>query len=211
MRAQTPTGEQEVCPSEGEDHAVFVSMADPDGYPKQLLRDAHFLCSHQRMSIELLDKLVLQLNRTYPQILCDKEAHKFRNLRVPSKVRLAELLRELHCKGEEACHEFYRGLQIHAEDMYRRLPSRVRYRETADPKMTITEAVNPGRYVLSDRGPLFFLSCFSVVVGIAMLYYYGEGVTMRCTAPLLHYSARRLSKDVLISYVEDRKNKTLWS
>lgn len=118
-------------------------MADPDCYHKQLLRDAHFLCSHQRMDPELLDKLVLQLNRTYPQILCDKEAHMFRNVRVPTKLRLAELFRSLHCKGEEACHEFYRGLQIHAEDMYYRLPSRVRYREMADPRRMISKAVRP--------------------------------------------------------------------
>lgn len=38
--------------------------------------DTHFLCSDQRMDTELVDKLVLQLNRIYPQILTDKEAHR---------------------------------------------------------------------------------------------------------------------------------------
>lgn len=38
--------------------------------------DTHFLCSDQRMDTELVDKLVLQLNRIYPQILSDKEAHR---------------------------------------------------------------------------------------------------------------------------------------
>lgn len=119
------------------------------------------------MDTELVDTLVLQLNRIYPQILSDKEAHRvttdnirpkktscfpsleraklnlnsgcqflqwfnsacvslqFRNLSVPTKERLAELLKHLHGKGEEACHEFYRGLHIHAEDVYSSLPTRV--------------------------------------------------------------------------------------
>uniref|UniRef100_A0A3Q1IQ88 CARD domain-containing protein n=1 Tax=Anabas testudineus TaxID=64144 RepID=A0A3Q1IQ88_ANATE len=149
----------------------------------QLQRDAQFLCSDQRMDTELIDRLVLQLNRIYPQILSDKEAHRFRKLSVPTKVRLVELLKHLYVQGEEACHEFYRGLHIHAEDVYSSLPSRVK-----------------------ERGPVFFLSCLSFVVGIAMLYYYkGEGKTPRCTGLFLHCSAARLSKgakDVFISYAK---------
>ncbi|XP_029911168.1 caspase recruitment domain-containing protein 19-like isoform X3 [Myripristis murdjan] len=157
-------------------------MADVDGYHEQLQRDAQFLCSDLRMDTDLVDKLVLQLNRIYPQILTDKEAHKFRNLSVPTKVRLAELLKHLQVKGEEACHEFYRGLHIHAEDIYFSLPTRVK-----------------------RRGPMFFLSCLSFAVGLAMLYYYGEGDTLRGTSPLLHCSAAGLSKgakDVFISYAD---------
>ncbi|XP_071332750.1 caspase recruitment domain-containing protein 19-like isoform X3 [Trachinotus anak] len=162
------------------------------------------------MDTELVDRLVLQLNRIYPQILSDKEAHKFRNLSIPTKVRLAELLKHLHGKGEEACHEFYSGLHIHAEDVYSSLPTRVRQREIADPKRTKNVTVHPERFVLNDRGPMFFLSCFSFVVAIAMLYYYGEGETLRCTGPLLHCSAARLSKgakDVFITYAEVGKQK----
>nr|XP_012773316.1 caspase recruitment domain-containing protein 19 isoform X3 [Maylandia zebra] len=159
-------------------------MSDTDGYQEQLQSDSQFLCSDQRMDTELVDRLVLQLNRIYPQILSDKEAHRFRNLSVPTKVRLADLLKHLHRKGEEACHEFYRALHIHTEDIYSSLPSRVR-----------------------ERGPMFFLSCFGFVVGIAILYYYGdtEGETLRCTGVFLHCSAVRLSKDardVFISYGE---------
>lgn len=47
---------------------------DIGGYHEQLQRDAPFLCSDQRMDTELVDRLVLQLNRIYPQILSDKEA-----------------------------------------------------------------------------------------------------------------------------------------
>ncbi|XP_049438009.1 caspase recruitment domain-containing protein 19-like isoform X1 [Epinephelus fuscoguttatus] len=177
-------------------------MTDNDDYHEQLRRDVHFLCSDQRMDTELVDRLVLQLNRIYPQILSDKEAHRFRNLSVPTKVRLAELLKHLYGKGEEACHEFYRGLHIHAEDVYFSLPTRVIQRELADLKWTNTKKIIPERYVLNDRGPMFFLSCFSFAVGIAVLYYYGEGETLRSTDPFLHCSAARLSKsakDVFIS------------
>ncbi|XP_028266329.1 caspase recruitment domain-containing protein 19-like [Parambassis ranga] len=168
---------------------------EDDGYHEQLQSDAQFLCSDPRMDTELLDTLVLQLNRIYPQILNDKEAHRFRNLSVSTKVRLAELLKHLHWKGEEACHEFYRALHIHAEDVYSSLPTRVRQRETAEPKWTHAVASRQKRYVLNDRGPLFFLSCFGFVAGIAMLYYYGEGETLRSTGGFLHCSAARLGKD----------------
>ncbi|KAM3872588.1 caspase recruitment domain-containing protein 19-like [Diretmus argenteus] len=180
-------------------------MADIDGYHEQLQRDAQFLCSDRRLHTELVDGLVLQLNRIYPQILSDKEAHRFRNLSVPTKVRLAMLLKHLQALGEEACHEFYRGLHIHAEDVYFSLPSRVRRREMADPKWTNTVAIRQERYVLNDRGPKFFLSCFSFAAGLAMLYYYGEGEALGSTGQILHCSAAGLSsgaKDILISYIE---------
>ncbi|XP_072305744.1 caspase recruitment domain-containing protein 19-like isoform X2 [Eucyclogobius newberryi] len=161
------------------------------------------------MDTELLDELVLQLNRTYPQILSDKEAHKFRNVRVLTKLRFAELLRNLHCKGEEACLEFYRGLQLHAEDLYCRLPSRGRYRDMEETKRINGEMVTPGPSVLNDKGPMFFLSCFSLVVGVAILYYCGEKESLNHTSPWLHCSARKLSKGakhILLSYAEAGKH-----
>ncbi|XP_041655520.1 caspase recruitment domain-containing protein 19-like isoform X2 [Cheilinus undulatus] len=157
------------------------------------------------MDTELVDQLVLQLNRIYPQILSDKEAHRFRNLSVPTEVRLEELLTHLYLKGEEACHEFYRGLHIHAEDVYTNLPTRVTERDTADPNWIFDVTSSPERYVLNDRGPMFFLSCFSFLVGVAMLYYYGEVDTLKCTGPFLQCSAVAISqgaKDILISYTE---------
>ncbi|XP_068585851.1 caspase recruitment domain-containing protein 19-like isoform X1 [Cebidichthys violaceus] len=159
------------------------------------------------MDTELVDRLVLQLNRIYPQILSDKEAHRFRDLSVPTEVRLAELLTYLRGKGEEACHEFYRGLHILAENVYASLPSRARHR---DPTWTTTVAIHPQRYVLNDRGSMFFVSCFSFAVGAAMLYYYGEGETLRGTGPFLHGSAAGFSKgakNVFISYADVGKQK----
>ncbi|KAK5863798.1 hypothetical protein PBY51_000800 [Eleginops maclovinus] len=183
---------------------------DIDDYHDQLQRDAHFLCSDQRMDTELVDRLVLQLNRIYPQILSDKEAQGFRKLSVPTKTRLADLLKHLHGKGEEACHEFYRGLHIHAEDVYTSLPTRVIQREMADQKLSSTVAIHQERFVLNNRGPMFFLSCFSFAVGIAILYYYGEGDTLRSTGPFLPCSAAKFSKgakDVFICYSEVGKRK----
>uniref|UniRef100_A0A8C3AD46 Caspase recruitment domain family, member 19 n=1 Tax=Cyclopterus lumpus TaxID=8103 RepID=A0A8C3AD46_CYCLU len=173
--------------------------------------DAHFLCSDKRMDTELVDCLVLQLNRIHPQILSDKEAHKFRDLSVPTKVRLAELLEHLRGKGEEACHEFYRGLHILAENVYARLPSRVTRREGADPKGPNTATIHLQRYVLNDKGSMFFMSCFGFAVGVAMLYYYGGESGRKVTGPFLHGSAAGLRKgaeDVFISYIEVGKRKT---
>ncbi|XP_037832994.1 caspase recruitment domain-containing protein 19 [Kryptolebias marmoratus] len=97
------------------DNCPHFAGRDTGGYDEQLHIDAHFLCSHQRMDIELVDRLVLQLNRIYPQILSDKEACKFRKLSMLTGERLAELLKHLQVKGEDACYEFYRALRIHAD------------------------------------------------------------------------------------------------
>ncbi|KAM6924380.1 caspase recruitment domain-containing protein 19-like [Xenentodon cancila] len=175
-----------------------LSLSDYEGYDELLQIDTQFLCSDQRVDTELLDRLVLQLTRIYPQILSDKEACKFRRLSVPVKVRLPQLLKHLCQKGEEACHEFYRALHLHAEDVYSRLPTRTKLKElTDDSEWTHNVAALQDRYVLNDKGPMFFLSCFSFVVGIAFLYYYREGQTLRCTGDFLHCSAARLSKNVL--------------
>nr|XP_020466285.1 caspase recruitment domain-containing protein 19-like [Monopterus albus] len=86
-------------------------MFDIDGYHEQL-----------QMDTELVDRLVLQLNRIYPPILSDNEACRF------STCVSAVQLQHLHGKGDEACHEFYRGLHIHAEDIYSSLSTRVRHK-----------------------------------------------------------------------------------
>ncbi|XP_013880936.1 bcl10-interacting CARD protein [Austrofundulus limnaeus] len=185
-------------------------MKGTEGYDEQLRMDACFLCSQQSMDSDLVDRVVLQLNRIYPQILSDKEACKFRNMSALTDVRLAELLKVLQVKGEDACYEFYRALHIHAEDVYSKLPTRVRHRETTDSKGSDEVMVAQERYVLNDRGPVFFLSCFSFAVGIAILYYYGEGEPLRCTGMFLHWSAVGLcadAKDILISHAEVGKQK----
>lgn len=53
---------------------------------------------------------------------------QFRDLDVPTCVRLSELLTHLQEKGEEACREFYRALHLHVEEVYFSLPTRLRRR-----------------------------------------------------------------------------------
>lgn len=57
---------------------ISLALLWPDfnRHHERLQMDTHFLCSDQRMDTELVDKLVLQLNRIYPQILNDKEAYR---------------------------------------------------------------------------------------------------------------------------------------
>lgn len=57
-------------------HTVVLLYACQDTFHDQLLEDSRFLKSDRRLDTELVDKLILQLNRIYPQILSDKEATK---------------------------------------------------------------------------------------------------------------------------------------
>uniref|UniRef100_A0A3P9NQN7 Caspase recruitment domain-containing protein 19 n=1 Tax=Poecilia reticulata TaxID=8081 RepID=A0A3P9NQN7_POERE len=145
-------------------------------FREQLLEDTVFLRAEQRLDTELVDKLILQLNRIYPQILTDKEATRFRNLDVPTSVRLGELLTHLQGKGDEACREFYRALHLHVEEVYYSLPTRLRL-----------------------RGPLFFLGCFGFAVGIAFLYYYDGSRALGMAA----LGLKRKAQEVLIWYTEE--------
>ncbi|KAG1949953.1 caspase recruitment domain family, member 19 [Pimephales promelas] len=177
-----------------------------ESFHEQLRIDSQFLKSDRRLDTELVDKLILQLNRIYPQILTDKEASKFRDLDVPTCIRLAELLSNLQEKGEEACREFYRALHLHVEDVYFSLPTRLRLRESGDPVSPIPIPID--RHVLNDHSPFFFLSCFSVAVGAALLYYYGESKQVTGSSSALGLAAMGLSRkvrDVLIWYTEDGK------
>ncbi|XP_076013089.1 caspase recruitment domain-containing protein 19 [Genypterus blacodes] len=171
-----------------------------DTFHEQLIEDSRFLRADHRLDTELVDKLILQLNRIYPQILTDKEASRFRKLDVPTSVRLGELLTHLQGKGEEACKEFYRALHLHVEEVYFSLPTRLRLRDLlAYPKLYRQ------RYVMNDRGPLFFVGCFSFAVGMALLYYYSEA-KLSGGSQAVGMAALGLSKkarEVLIWYTEE--------
>lgn len=84
----------------------------------------YFLTSTSRLNEQVVDKIVLQLNRVYPQILTNEEAEKFRNPKASLHTRLSDLLKHLQKKGDRHCQEFYRALQINAEQLYNDLPSR---------------------------------------------------------------------------------------
>ncbi|XP_056885995.1 caspase recruitment domain family, member 19 isoform X2 [Takifugu flavidus] len=171
-----------------------------DDFREQLIEDSAFLKADWRLDTELVDKLILQLNRIYPQILTDKEATKFRNLDVPTSVRMGELLTHLQGKGEEACKEFYRALHLHVEEVYYSLPTRLRLR---DPLKYQQDC--PQRYVLNDRGPVFFMGCFSIAVGMALLYYYSEDKLTGGSRALgiAALGLKRKAEEVLIWYTEE--------
>uniref|UniRef100_A0A3P8T882 Caspase recruitment domain-containing protein 19 n=1 Tax=Amphiprion percula TaxID=161767 RepID=A0A3P8T882_AMPPE len=173
------------------------------GNSLQLIEDSAFLRADRRLDTELADKVILQLNRIYPQILTDKEATKFRNLDVPTSVRLGELLTHLQEKGEEACREFYRALHLHVEEVYYSLPTRLRLRDSMDP-LAIPH-VYEQRYVLNDRGPFFFLGCFGFAVGVALLYYYSEAKVSGGSRALgmAALGLKRKAQEVLIWYTEE--------
>ncbi|KAJ8258329.1 hypothetical protein COCON_G00173410 [Conger conger] len=175
-----------------------------DSFHEQLQVDSRFLRSDKRLDTELVDKLILQLNRIYPQILNDKEAHRFRNLDVPTGIRLAELLTHLQEKGEEACHEFYRALHLHVEEVYFSLPTRVsrRWEPNGFSRMPLAKE----RFVLNDRSPWFFLGCFSIAVGLTLLYYCADRQVLGDPSKVLGVTALglgRTAEELLISYTED--------
>ncbi|XP_028905517.1 caspase recruitment domain-containing protein 19 isoform X1 [Ornithorhynchus anatinus] len=136
----------------------------------QLMQDTPFLISNGRLSEQEVDKIILQLNRYYPQILTNKEAEKFRNPKTLLHVRLNHLLNHLQKKGERDCQEFYRALYINAQHQYNSLPSR-KNMKTSDSTEIDTDKE---KYNLNDRGPMFFLACFSMAAGLAFLMYYHQ-------------------------------------
>ncbi|KFV08481.1 Bcl10-interacting CARD protein, partial [Tauraco erythrolophus] len=136
-------------------------------YCHRLQHDACFLTSNSRLNEQVVDKIILQLNRVYPQILTDAEAEKFRNPKASLHTRLSDLIKHLQKKGERHCQEFYRALQINAEQLYNDLPSR-KILKTTDSTEVDTDKET---YMLNDRGPVFFLACFSVAAGLALFWY----------------------------------------
>uniref|UniRef100_A0A3Q2W2X2 Caspase recruitment domain-containing protein 19 n=2 Tax=Haplochromini TaxID=319058 RepID=A0A3Q2W2X2_HAPBU len=174
-----------------------------DSFCEQLTEDSTFLKHDPRLDTEVVDKLILQLNRIYPQILTDKEATKFRNLDVPTSVRLGELLTHLQGKGEEACREFYRALHLHVEEVYYSLPTRLHLRDSLDP-LKLPQVIKQ-RHALNDRGPLFFMGCFTFVVGMAFFYYYSEAKVTGGSRALgmAALGLKRKAQEVLIWYTEE--------
>ncbi|NWR67932.1 CAR19 protein, partial [Bucorvus abyssinicus] len=136
-------------------------------YCHRLQHDMYFLTTNSRLNEQVVDKIILQLNRVYPQILTNAEAEKFRNPKASLHTRLSDLIKHLQKKGERPCQEFYRALQINAEHLYNDLPSR-KILKTRDPTEVDSDKE---QYMLNDRGPVFFLACFSVVAGFALFWY----------------------------------------
>ncbi|XP_074053786.1 caspase recruitment domain-containing protein 19 isoform X4 [Macrotis lagotis] len=172
-------------------------------YCDRLVQDTPFLTSNGRLSEQQVDKIILQLNRFYPQILTNKEAEKFRNPKTSLRIRLSDLLTHLQRKGERDCQEFYRALYINAQHLYGSLPSR-KAMKTSD-----STELNPDKekYNLNDRGPMFFLACFSVAAGLAFLIYYcsPDPRVLRGARRVMGFSPIIIGKHVshyLLAYLE---------
>ncbi|KAM9082346.1 caspase recruitment domain-containing protein 19 isoform X1 [Balaenoptera acutorostrata] len=117
-------------------------------YCDRLVQDMPFLTGLGRLSEQQVDRIILQLNRYYPQILSNKDAEKFRNPKVSLRVRLCDLLGHLQRSGERDCQEFYRALYIHAQPLHSCLPSRHTLQNS---DCTELDSGTAGRE-LSDRG-----------------------------------------------------------
>ncbi|KAM4021501.1 caspase recruitment domain-containing protein 19 isoform 2-T2 [Anomaloglossus baeobatrachus] len=181
-------------------------MADHT-YSERLLQDVPHLKNNRNLTERIVDKIILQLNRVYPQVLSNKEAEKFRNLKTPVRARLADLLKHLQRKGERECQEFYRALRNNADTVYSTLPSR-RHRNSSDP-LEISPDLE--KMILNDRGPVFFLACFSVAAGLALIMYYNhpEVKSPDSAKKVLGFSAvgfGRQIRNILISFLEETSN-----
>ncbi|XP_068830403.1 caspase recruitment domain-containing protein 19 [Capricornis sumatraensis] len=136
-------------------------------YCDRLVQDTPFLTSLGRLSEQQVDRIILQLNRYYPQILSNKDAEKFRNPKVSLRVRLCNLLGHLQRSGERDCQEFYRALYIHAQPLHSCLPSRHALQNSDCTELDSGTA----SCELSDRGPVAFLTCLGLAAGLALLIY----------------------------------------
>nr|XP_030703067.1 caspase recruitment domain-containing protein 19 isoform X5 [Globicephala melas] len=174
-------------------HQETGQAATEQTYCDRLVQDMPFLTGLGRLSEQQVDRIILQLNRYYPQILSDKDAEKvprnlrllshpfplwagrsggqdsleFRNPKVSLRVRLCDLLGHLQRSGERDCQEFYRALYIHAQPLHSCLPSRHALQNS---DCTELDSGTAGRE-LSDRGPVAFLTCLGLAAGLALLVY----------------------------------------
>ncbi|XP_063796868.1 caspase recruitment domain-containing protein 19 isoform X2 [Pseudophryne corroboree] len=178
-------------------------MSGPS-YSDRLLQDTEYLKNNRSLTEHVVDKIILQLNRVYPQVLSNKEAERFRSLKTPLRTRLSDLLIHLQKSGQRECQEFYRALRNNAQKAYTTLPSRSNLSTTDLVEMSPDQE----KIILNDRGPIFFLACFSVAAGLAFLMYYNNA-EVKSPGPakkVFGFSAigfGRCIKNILISYLEE--------
>ncbi|XP_055503465.1 caspase recruitment domain family, member 19 [Leucoraja erinacea] len=143
-------------------------MAD---HCRRLDMDREFLSREGALSERLMDRIVLHLFRIYPQILNNSEAEAFRSLNAPVHIRISDLLQHLQSQSNKACKEFYNALELNDPQIYKQLPSK-HPGETTRSVATNMDIYHRERYILNNRGPVFFLACFSVAAGLAIVLYY---------------------------------------
>ncbi|KFO22144.1 Bcl10-interacting CARD protein [Fukomys damarensis] len=167
--------------------AAHCPYAREQSYCDRLVQDTPYLTGQGRLSEQQVDRIVLQLNRYYPQVLTNKEAEQvlrrergvaiilwlldgdkgFRNPKASLRLRLCDLLSHLQRSGERHCQEFYRALYIHAQPLHGHLPSRHTLRNS-DCAQLDWGSESRG---LSDRGPMSFLAGLGLAAGLALLLY----------------------------------------
>ncbi|XP_067854829.1 caspase recruitment domain-containing protein 19-like isoform X1 [Heptranchias perlo] len=177
-------------------------------YCNRLEKDTQFLTNEGTLNEKLVDKIVLHLYRIYPQILNNTEAEMFRNLKTPVCIRISELLLHLQNKNNRACKEFYNALETNDAQIYGNLPSKYLAKTTGSVGVDM-DIHNREKYILNNRGPVFFLACFSVAAGLAfLLYYCEEDAKFESSAKkILGFSALgvgRRARRYLLAYFEDQ-------
>ncbi|XP_067907854.1 caspase recruitment domain-containing protein 19-like isoform X2 [Heterodontus francisci] len=180
-------------------------------YCKRLEKDAQFLTNEGTLNEKLVDKIVLHLYRIYPQILNNTEAEMYRNVNTPVCARISELLLHLQTKSNRACKEFYNALETNDAQIYRNLPSKYLAKTTESVGGNM-DTCNREKYILNDRGPVFFLACFSVAAGLAfLLYYCKEDAKFESAAKkIIGFSSLGVGKRArryLLAYFEDQSKR----
>ncbi|XP_048404187.2 caspase recruitment domain family, member 19 isoform X4 [Stegostoma tigrinum] len=155
-------------------------------YCKRLEKDTQFLTSEGTLNEKLVDRIVLHLYRIYPQILNNTEAEM--------------------TKSNRACKEFYNALEINDVHIYKNLPSKSVARTIRPVGL---DMYSREKYILNDRGPVFFLACFSMAAGLAfLLYYCKEDIKFESAAKkIIGFSSLgvgRRARRYLLAYVEDQ-------
>uniref|UniRef100_UPI00398F38CC caspase recruitment domain-containing protein 19-like isoform X2 n=1 Tax=Pristiophorus japonicus TaxID=55135 RepID=UPI00398F38CC len=177
-------------------------------YCNRLQKDTQFLTNEGTLNEKLVDRIVLHLYRIYPQILNNTEAEMFRNVNTPVCARISELLLHLQNKNSRACKEFYNALEINDAQIYSNLPSKYLAITTGSMGVNM-DTYSREKYILNDRGPVFFLACFSVAAGLAFLLYYCKEDTKFESAAkkILGFSSLgvgRRARRYLLAYFEDQ-------
>ncbi|XP_069795853.1 caspase recruitment domain-containing protein 19 isoform X2 [Narcine bancroftii] len=187
---------------------MFWYFAD---YCKRLDDDKEFLSSEGTLSEKLVDRIVLHLFRIYPQVLNNTEAEMFRSLNTPVCIRISKLLINLQNKNNKACKEFYNALEINSPQIYKMLPSKhlSKMQDSIEGNMDIFPRE---KYILNNRGPAFFLSCFSIAAGFAFLLHYCKEDTKYETAAkrivgFTSLNFGRRARRYLLAYIEDQSKK----
>ncbi|XP_075688486.1 caspase recruitment domain-containing protein 19 isoform X2 [Rhinoderma darwinii] len=180
------------------------STISDHSYSDRLLQDTAYLKSNSNLTERIVDKIILQLNRVYPQVLSNKEAEKFRSLKTPLRTRLSDLVKHLQRKGERECQEFYRAVQNNADKVYATLPSR----NNLNTSELLEISPHQEKMILNDNGPVFFLACFSVAAGLAFFMYYNnpEVKSSGSAKKVFGFSAigfGRHIRNILISFLDD--------